>query len=239
MRLFLFTSIFVVLMFTLCIVAAQCEANNIGFSYSRAVDDEVIGIHGDYEKDLGLFDLEVEGQLQSGDMHVGSLDVSATFSFVRLSSNNSLKGFTLGSIGRENVMTLSGVYEVGDYEISLGVFGRNGNPFKTAYELSDPTDPLSEIVETYHGISMPEGSSWGVSLASGMDIANFEVDGEVLLDPNDVRHQGNIGIGTGGELLGNFGWSAKANIVAQSIKDDKSRVLSIETSTIIGVDYNF
>ena len=212
---------------------------SFGFSYSRAVDDESIGIHGDIEKDLGLFDLEVEGQLQSGDMYVGSLDISADIGFIRISSNNNLKGFTLGSIGRENVLSLSGVYEVGDYEVSIGVFGRNGNPFKTSYELSDPIDPLSEVIETYAGISMPEGSGWGVSLSSGFNASVFEIDGEVLLDPNDVRHQGNIGIGTGGDLLGNLGWIAKADIIAQSIKEDETRTLKFETSTIFGIDYRF
>ena len=174
-------------------------------------------------------------------MHVGSLDASVDVGFVRFSFNNNLKGFTIGSIGRENVLSLAGVYKVGDYDVAVGVFGRDGNPFKTAYELEDPTDADSEIIETYSGIAIPEGTSWGVSLSSGFDMSRFEIDVEMLLDPNNVTHQANLGVGTGGKLWNNLDWIAKSDIAAQSHKsdtDDKT-TLSFETSTIIGITYNF
>ena len=234
------TILFATLLFSMFAVFAQ--ANSIGFSYSRAVDDVSVGIHGDYEKSLGNIDVELEGQLQSGNIYVGNLDLSATFiKYVKVSSNNNLKGYELDSLGRENVLSLSAVVPfLENYEVSIGVFGRNGNPFSPAYELSDASNPLSEIIEKNAGITMSEGSNWGVSVEAGFDVSMFEVDIQLLLDPENVRHQGILNIGTGGKLFNNFGWNANLDIISQSIdEEDSESVLEFETSTIIGVNYRF
>lgn len=217
---------------------------NIGFSYSRAVDDVSLGIHGDYETQVGTVhfpvDLEAEGQIQTGDLYLGNVDVSVTFKRLRVASDNKLQGATFAGIGRQNTMTGSIVFPFLDtYEISIGIFGQNGNPFDEVYELADPSDPNSaELKNT--GIAIPEGNLWGISVAGAFDAKQFEIDCKALLDPNNVTHQLKMGIGTGGDLFGGLGWSAKANIAAQSHKtDDTERIIAFQTDTIVGVDYKF
>lgn len=218
------------------------QANSVGFSYSQAVDDTSWGVHGDYEKDLGVVDFELEGQIQSGDVYVGNVDVDMTYGFIRLSSNNNLKGYELSTLGRENVLSLSAVLPVlEDYEISVGVFGRNGNPF-AVHPLYDRlvTDGYTDedlvlLGVDNAGIQMPEGSMWGVSVTGGFDVAMFEIDVQLLVDPKNVLHQGNLNIGTGGELFGNFDWIAKTDIILQSYDE----IIQWQNSSIIGVEYNF
>lgn len=220
--------------------ALPAFSNTVGFSYSRAVDDASLGVYGDYEQQVGPVDFDVEAQLQTGDLYVGNVDVSATFKRIRIASDNKLQGATLAGIGRQNVMTGSVVFPfLGKYEVSVGVFGQNGNPFDEIYELADPSDPTSVELKDA-GIAIPEGNLWGISVTGAYDVKNFEIDGKALLDPNNTTHQGKIGIGTGGELWGGLGWSAKVNIAVQSYKEtDDVRILEFQTDTIIGVDYPF
>lgn len=212
---------------------------NIGFSYSRAVDDVSLGVHGDYEKQVGPVDLSAEGQMQTGDLYLGNVDLSATWKRLRIASDNKLQGATLAGIGRQNTMTGSLVFPfLEKYEITVGVFGQNGNPFDPVYELADSSDPDSAELKDA-GIPIPEGNLWGISVTGAFDVKQFEIDGKALIDPNNITHQLKVGVGTGGDLFGGLGWSAKANIAAQSHKTDDEGVVAFQTDTIIGIDYKF
>lgn len=247
----------------LMLLLSPVFANTIGFNYSRAVDDAALGIHGDYEVTVGSVDIEAEGQLQSGDnLYVGNVDVSGQFNVkgagIKLSSLNQLQGPALAEIGRQNTLDLAVVVPIKDVDLAIGVFGASGNPFAPKYELSDPLDPLSEVIESEAGITIPEGNRWGISAAAGLDVAMFEIDGRALLDPSDVTHQFRFGIGTGGDLWGGLGWSAKANIAAQSHKTEEigdrgvkgrqptgslpfspTRITETQVDTILSIDYPF
>lgn len=208
---------------------------NVGFSYAEAVDDTSLGVHGDIEGAVGPIGLSAEGQLQSGDIYLGNLDLSATWKRLRVASDNKLQGDTLSGLGRQNTMTGSLVFPfLEKYEITVGVFGQNGNPFTPVYELADPSDPTSAELKDA-GIQIPEGNLWGISVTGAFDVKGFEIDGKALLDPSNVTHQFRVGIGTGGEILGNFGWSAKANLAVQS----HANVVEFQRDTILSVDYQF
>ena len=227
-------------MVAVLLCAPPAFSNTVGFSYSRAVDDASLGVYGDSEKQVGPVDFDVAAQLQTGDLYVGNVDVSATFKRIRIASDNKLQGATLAGIGRQNVMTGSVVFPfLGKYEVSVGVFGQNGNPFDEIYELTDPSNPNSAELKDA-GIAIPEGNLWGISVTGAYDVKNFEIEGKALLDPNNTTHQGKIGIGTGGELWGGLGWSAQVKIAVQSHQaTDAARILEFQTDTIIGVDYPF
>ena len=218
------------------------HSNSVGIDYNQAIQDTSVGIHGDYEVDFGLFDAEIEGQLQGGDLYLGNIDAAITFDFMnvgfRLASDNIIKGYHLKDLGRDNVLTASLVVPINDeYEVSIGIFGRNGNPFATVFELEDESNPNSLIVEKDAGISMPDKSLIGVSVSAGFDVSRFEVDFKALLDPlSEVKnHQVSVDIGTGGNLVGGFAWKIKSNIVGQIVGGNGQ----FESSTIAGIDYNF
>lgn len=240
MKNYIFT-LAILIAFLLCLglpVFAQ-QHGTIGFSYQQAVDDVSIGVHGDYEDTLGPVDVEVEGQLQSGDLYLGDLDLSVTLGVLRISSDNKLQGDTLAGMGRENIFTGSIVVPFwSNYEVSFGVFGANGNPFTPVYELSNPSDPNSAELKDA-GIPIPKGNRWGASLTGGTNFRNFEINGRLLLDPSNVTHQGEIGLGTGGEFWGGVGWSARVTFNAQSHRTDDETVVSFQNATIFGVDLPF
>ena len=238
----------IISMFALVLLfsAHLAHANSVGFNYNQAVGDVSTGIHGDYEIDFGLIDAEIEGQLQSGDVYLGNIDAAITFDFtfdimsigLRLASDNTLKGYSIENLGRDNVITGSIVVPILEkYEVSVGVFGRDGNPFVSVFELEDESNPDSLIVEKDAGISMPDDSRIGVSITVGFDVSRFEVDFKALLDPlSKVKnHQISVGIGTGGELFGSLGWIIKSDIVGQIIGGNGE----FGISTIAGIDYNF
>lgn len=235
-----------IITFIAAIAFAFCnnvQAQTIGFNYSRAANESAWGVHGDLEKRVRFVDLELEAQLQSGDLYVGNVDVSAQFNVksigIKLSSLNQLQGPTLAGLGRQNTLDLAFVMPISDVDIAIGVFGQNGNPFAPQYELSDPLDPLSEVIESEAGITIPEGNRWGISAAVGWNVSIFEIDGKALLDPNNITHQGRIGIGTGGDLsfVDGLGWSAKVNLALQSHKVEDVAVVEIQNDMIVSIDY--
>jgi len=234
-----YRSIFFLILMLAAFVALPAFSNSIGFNYTQAVDDTSWGLHGDYEKKVGSVDFELEGQLQSGDVYVGNADLSVQFNIsaigVKLSSLNNLQGPSIGGLGRQNTLDAALVVPLGDLDFAIGIFGQNGNPFAPQYELSDVLDPVSEVIESESGITIPEGNRWGVSAAVGLDVSVFEVDVKALLDPNNITHQGRVGIGTGGDLWEDFGWTAKVNIALQSHEN----VVEIQSDVIVGLDYNF
>ncbi|MDE0398892.1 MAG: hypothetical protein OXL96_13940 [Candidatus Poribacteria bacterium] len=233
------TSLLAILAILAIAFIASADTGTLGLNYTQAVEDTAWGVHGDYERTVDSVDIEVEGQLQSGDLYFGNVDASAQFNIsaigVRLSSLNQLQGPSLGGLGRQNTLDAALVVPAGDLEFAVGIFGQNGNPFAPQYELSDASEPLSEVIETEAGITIPEGNRWGVSVASGLDVSIFEVDLKALLDPSNVTHQARIGIGTGGDLWEGVGWSAKATLALQS----HEQVVEVQSTTIVGVAYQF
>lgn len=237
--LFIVTSISVLLLFLMLTMCA--DANTIGLTYGGSTDDWNLGIYGDYEKGLGVADFEIEGQLQSGDVYLGNLDTAITFGIgsigLRLESNNLLKGYEVSSIGRTNDIGASVVIPIDSLEVSVGIFGKSGNPFDKVYELENPSDPDSAILKDA-GITIKEGSTLNAALKTEFDVSRFEIGLRGLLElagEGEKAHQAVVDIGTGGNFVGGIDWTAQAKIYAQSYKN----LIEYEYRIISGLEYNF
>ena len=219
-------------------LALNCSANTIGFSYDRAVDDSNFGIYGDYEQELDYLDFEAEGQMQGGDAYLGNLDLAFTFfNNFRVESNNTFKGFTLDSIGRKNNLGLSFVAPIGDTEVSVGVFGVNGNPFEPVYELDDPTNPESAVLKD-SGLSIKEGSTLNAALKAEFDVSRFEVGIRGLIElagEGDKVHQVDLDANTSGRITNSVNWTLQTRLSAQLYGD----IIEYETRIISGIEYPF
>ena len=211
--------------FLLCVCLLMATTafgeGTLGWDYSRAVDDQSWGAHGDYEQNFGPFDVELEGQIQSGDVYKGDIGFAVTFPAViipidlQLASNNDLKGYSLDGLGRVNKLSAAFVVPVKDVDVFVGVFGRNGNPFANP-NLFDVglnngfvEDDLvaigaADIFPLDRGITMPEGSAAGVSLEAEFDVSRFEISakglGELWGEGTRV-HQARFEVTTGGDLI--------------------------------------
>ena len=226
---------------------------NIGFTYSRAIDDQNWGFLGDYEHKADIFDFEVEGQLQSGDVYRGKTDLSVTLNTplpvdLQLYSNNTLKGYTLDTLGRVNDVGAALVVPIHSLNVSIGIFGRNGNPFAPRTALSTLTDAGFseedfmgldlENIQLSEGMSIKAGSSLNGSIETEFDISRFEVEVKGLLEllgEGEKVHQVLANIATGGTLLQAFSWQISADLGAQLFGD----VIEYETSWITSIGYEF
>ena len=229
---------------------------NVGFNYSRAVNDASWGVTGDWEHDAGIFDLTVEGDLQAGDLYKGITDVAISFDVaavaIKFDSRNTFKGYSLGGMGRKNVLGTSLVLPMGDVEFSFGIFGQNGNPFAPQNALTALTaagfteedfEGLGlENITLSEGISVKDGSALlgGLETAFDFDIAgrDFKLAIQTLLEiagEGERVHQIRSNLGTHGEFLGAFDWQAALTLEAQLY----GKVVEYETTWFVGLGYAF
>lgn len=218
------------------------HANTIGLSYDRALNDSNYGIYGDYETPVSIFDFEVEGAMQGGDAYLGNLDFALTYKFLRLESNNVLKGFSIDNLGRTNDVGVSGVFNLTEeVKVSAGFFGKNGNPLAPVYELENPNDRDSAVLKN-SGLTIKEGSTLNLALRTEFDVSRFEVGVRGLLevagDPETEKaHQIILDIGTSGKLLGfdDINWTIQSQISAQIYGE----LIEYEQQIISGVEISF
>ena len=226
--------LFISLFFTSMVYAE----GNLAVNVAGVLNDNALGVIGDYEK--GIF--EVEGNLQNGDAYAGNVNAAVTlFDYFRISSKNTLSGFSLDDLGRTNDLGASFVYGLTDeIDVAVGIFGRNGNPFAPVYELSDPTDPESVVLKDA-GITIKGGSSVLASLETELDVGRFEVELQGLLEVlgeanTDKVQQVNANISTDGTLLDTgIMWNVSVNIRAQKLGE----VVEYETSYFAGFGKKF
>lgn len=230
-----------ILMIASAILAPPVLANEVGFIYSQASNDSNWGINADWEKRLTeLFKVGVEGQLQSGDVYLGDANFALTLNLpvdVRFESNNRLKGYSLDGIGSSTDLGASLVFPLGNTEWSAGVFGKRGNPFAPAYELTDPTDPTSaELIDS--GIEIIEKSSLNLAIKGEFDKTVLDRTIEVgvrtlleLLGEGDKVHQLIVDLETGGKAFG-VNWTIQGQIIAQAhgnvIRHDRSIMTGVK-----------
>ena len=234
----MFRILTLILITTLAILAPPVFANEVGFIYSQASTDSNWGINADYEKQVSeRVKIGIEGQLQSGDVHIGNADFALTLNLpvdIRLESNNMLKGYSLDGMGSSTDLGASLVFPLGDTEWSAGVFGKNGNPFAPAYELKDPTDPASaELIDA--GIDIIEKSSLNLAVRGEFDKTvldrTVEVGARALFElrgEGEKVHQLVVDLETGGTLLG-VNWTVQGTVVAQAHGDTIQHDRSIMT----------
>ena len=248
------TTLFILTLMLAALVALPVFATgNIGFNYSRAIEDQNWGILGDYEHKADIFHFEVKGQLQSGDVYRGKTDLSVTLNTplpidLQLYSNNTLKGYTLDTLGRVNDAGAALVVPINSLNVSVGIFGRNGNPFAPRTALStltnagfseeDFTGLDLENIQLSEGMSIKAGSSLNGSIETEFDIRRFEVEVKGLLEllgEGEKVHQLLANIATGGTLLQKFNWQISADLGAQLF----GNVVEYETSWITSIGYEF
>ena len=210
---------------TMLFTVGAYSEGNVAVNVAGVMDDNAWGVIGDYEK--GIF--EIEGNLQSGDQYTGNVDVAVTlFDYLRVSSKNTLKGYSLEGLGRVNDLGAAFVLPVGDIDVAVGVFGRNGNPFQPRNALGTLTDAgfteadfdglgLADITLS-EGISIKGGSSVLASLEAEVDVGRFEVELQGLLEllgTDEKVQQLHANISTDGALGDGFTWNVAANVRLQ------------------------
>ena len=243
---FLILTITLITALTMFFTYGASAEGNIAVNVSRVIEDTSWGVIGDYEK--GIF--EVEGNLQSGDTYTGNINTAITvFDFIKLSSKNTLKGYSLDTLGRQNDLGAALVVPVtDDIDVSIGVFGRNGNPFAPRSALGTLTDAgftetdfdglgLADITLA-EGISIKGGSSVLGSLETGLDVGRFEVELQGLLEllgEGEKVQQVHANISTDGALGGGFTWSVAANVRLQKYGE----VVEYEADYFAGIGKKF
>ena len=242
---FLILTITLITALTMFFTYGASAEGNIAVNVSRVIEDTNWGVIGDYEK--GIF--EVEGNLQSGDQYSGNVDVAVTlFDYFRVSSKNTLKGYSLDGLGRVNDLGAAFVLPIGDIDVAVGVFGRNGNPFEPRNALGTLTDAgfaetdfdgleLADITLA-EGISIKGGSSVLGSLETELDVGRFEVELQGLLEllgEGDKVQQVHANISTDGALGGGFMWNVAANVRLQKYGE----VVEYEADYFAGIGKKF
>ena len=245
--------ILITFMVTLIFSQSAFPEGNIGFNYSRIIDDTSWGVIGDYEHDVGPFDFEVEGQIQSGAIYNGKVDTAITFDVssvgIRLFSNNKLKGYTLDGLGRTNDVGAALVIPIGVLEIAVGVFGRNGNPFGPT-NAKDDLIPLgydegtllSLGLDTLHpapkGLTIEGGNSINVSAETELEAGIFEIELQGLFEvagEGQKVHQLRTNLATDGDLPIGLNWQASVDFVLQKY----GNTFESESAWFVGIGKRF
>ncbi len=232
---FLILAITFITALTFFFTSASYSEGNLAVNVAGALDDNAWGVIGDYE---GIF--EVEGNLQGGDAYTGNVDAAVTlFDYLRVSSKNTLKGFSLDELGRTNDLGAAFVVPVSDeVDVAIGIFGRNGNPFAPVYELENPSDPNSVVLKDA-GITIKGGSTMLASLETELDVGRFEVELQGLLEllgTDDKIQQVRANISTDGAFF-NTGitWNIAADVRLQRYGD----LIETEASYFAGFGKKF
>lgn len=122
-----------IMAFTVLLYALTANASgHISLNYAYNPIDSLVGLSGDYEKDFGGYEVETDGQLQSGDIIEGDLHAAVAFDMGPVQA----KPFVEANIvrtedwGRTLDMGAKLNFPIGDLDIAAGLFGRNSDAFK-------------------------------------------------------------------------------------------------------------
>lgn len=242
-RLVVLTSVFLLISFS-------AVANEIGFTYSQAIDDVNWGVTGDVE--VGVF--EIDGTLQSGDLYRGTADISMTFDVgsvgFQLYSDNRVKGYELTALGRTNDIGAGIVLPIDEsIDLSVSVFGRNGNPFAPATAETTLLDAgftedaleglgLDAIPSSEKGITIKEGSSVNAAISTAFALNRFNVELKGIVEvagEGEKVHQFLTDVSTGGTLTEQLSWQLSAEVVSQLYGD----LIEYETAWLATIGYSF
>ena len=116
---------------------------SIGGSMNQVVNDVSGGFTGEIEHTHNRLDVDVEGQLQFGDIYRGKLTAAVTFDLgpagIKLQSKNVGKGYELSTMGRRQVLTLGANAPIPHtpLEVYIGLGGKSASPWGAPNLLSD------------------------------------------------------------------------------------------------------
>ena len=255
--LWVFYSLIVILLAAcLFVFAFQCEANTIGLSYDRAAGDSSFGVYADYQKDeiAQNLDFEFDGQYQNG--HTANIDASFTlFNNFRIESNNYFEGEKLDlDIGRRVDLGASFVFDIKDLEVSIGIFGVNGNPFDPVKTATWDNDTGEWVADNPDEIPIPIKKGSTINIAAKTEFnkdilgRNFEVGLRGLFDfageDENAKygkvHQLEASISTGGEFDIGVNWTLRLRLAAQAYQEGENfHTASQIRSITAGVEYPF
>lgn len=213
----------IAILVALMTIGVKCSsANSIGVNFGQSSLDGIdIGVTADYETTYKNVDLEAEGNAQKGDSIEGNLDLAATFPVwkigVRVENKNTFTGYSLDTIGRDNTLGLGLVVPIKEVDVSVIVFGSEGNPFLPVWELSNPNDPNSAVLKD-SGLTIKDEATLNAAIGASLNLSIFEVDVRAiveLLGKGERVDKVDIDIGTGAALSDNLDWVASVNIVGQ------------------------
>ena len=130
-------------------VPAKNWNGNLGFSGNQVVDDISAGLTGELEYQRpDLFKIDVEGQLNAGDIYRAKLTLTGTFDLgpvgVKLTSANIGKGYELATMGRNQTLTAALnvpltplIRGAGGLAIDIGLGGKSAAPWGAPNLLND------------------------------------------------------------------------------------------------------
>lgn len=193
-----------VLLFTM--PAFSQGTGNIGFSFSQVIDDQSIGLIGEYEYAAESYDFKVEGQLQSGDVYRGKSHAEIVFDIskidVKLAADTTAKGYTLETLGRDTNFTVGLTVPVKSFDVEVGMGGNSSAPWGAPNALNDLVPKgydqselealgLQNVHPAPRGIPFRDGASVNTYIATGFDRHGIEVDakGVLQLTGEDKAHQ--------------------------------------------------
>lgn len=232
--------------------ALPLYANSIGFTFNRVVDDSAWGLRGDYETAINdIVKVKMDGNAQSAAIYRATYNLTATVNLpiaIDINFNNTFKGYDIDSLGRINDIGAAFVVPVQNIDVSVGLFGRTGNPFgapnarqtliDAGYdEMQIPAD-LADLNPIPTGLSIEGGTSLNASLKAGFDVNRFKISTKALLElagEGHRTHQLLTVISTSGRIAGNFNWQASLDLGLQIFDED----LEYETAGILTIGYNF
>lgn len=245
---------FVIYLALLVISHPGYSENTIGVNYTRAVNDQNLGVIGNYTYPMEDVDMTIAGQLQAGDGYRGNSELRFTFKLplpidIALHSTNTIKGYTLDTLGRTNDLGADIVIPVrkDTVDVTVGIFGRNGNPFapRTALGIltdagfaEDSLDASLGNLTLAEGISLKDGSSLNAAIATKFKHGRLAIDIKALLElmgEGETVHQGIVSLSTTGRITNTLHWTLKSDITLQAYQGK----IEYETTWYIGSNFTF
>lgn len=235
------------LLFTFVSVGAF--ANSIGLSYTSGYGDMNFGVTGDYEEGA----LEVEGTAHVSDSIDAKIEpaIKANVFGVngRIFSVNTFKGDTYNNLGRVNDLGLDLIFPIEGVDVSVGIFGRNGNPFAPTSAAQTLVDKgfdedevgmvdLSSLSAADRGLTIKEGSSVNAAIGAEFDVNRFEIEVRGLLEVMGEGPRADqliVDISTDGQLSQSLGWNVALEVEAQKYDGN----IEYENAIFAGLSYDF
>ena len=218
------------------VMCAPAYSNSLGVGFSNSVDGDLdIALQGEYESD----NLDFEASYQGTDLHDIKLNLTIRHSFgwfdASLFQENDLTGYDLklSDMNRESDLGISGIIPIGDVDLIVSVFQRNGNVASTVQKFDTDT---GELVSTTPGLTPLDGVHTNIAGAVSFDVRDFEIKAKGLTNfKENPTPQWLIDASTTGEQWG-ITWQLSALYKGQYLE---SRLLQNEFSSMLTFGINF
>lgn len=213
------------------------SAGNIGLNFSQVIDDQSIGVVGEYEIDGNRADFEIDGQLQSGDIYRGKVHAELVFDVsavdIKLFSDTTMKGYTLDGLGRDTNIGVALTVPVESLNFDIGIGGNSATPWGAPNALSElvpkgydeselETLGLGSVHPAPRGIPFQDGMFLKGFVATGFKKGNVDIDikGILQLTGEDKAHQVKTTFDTSRELFGSVTWNIGAEVILMTYQDE-------------------